>query len=122
MNLAYPYRIAPSGGTAATDDSTHIRDMIEQVLFTAPGERVMRPDFGCGAARLVFAPNSVELASATQMLIQASLQQWMNAFIVVQSVDVTASDATLAVTVQYTIRATGQSELQSFTRSLSSVS
>jgi len=120
MNLAYPYQSAASGGTAATDGATHIRDMIEQVLFTAPGERVMRPDFGSGTARLVFASNSVELASATQMLIQASLQHWLNALIVVQTVDVVAADATLTITVQYAIRATGQVEQQTFTRRMGS--
>ena len=73
----------------------HVRDLIEQVLFTAPGERVMLPDFGSGAARLVFAPNSVEFASATQMLVQASLQRWLGELIVVQGVTVAADDATL---------------------------
>lgn len=122
MNLAYPYQVASSGGTATADDPTHIRDLVEQVLFTAPGERVMRPDFGSGAARLLFAPNSVELASATQMLIQASLQQWLNALIVVQAVEVSANDATLTITVQYAIRTTGQAQQQTFTRSLGSIS
>ena len=46
---------------AATSDDDHIRDLIEQVLFTSPGERVMRPDFGAGLLALVFEPNSVEL-------------------------------------------------------------
>jgi phage baseplate assembly protein W len=72
MNLAYPYHYAPLGGTAESPDELHIRDLIEQVLFTVPGERVMRPDFGCGVAQLVFTPNSVELASATQMLSSAN--------------------------------------------------
>ena len=122
MNLAYPYQFAPNGRTAQATDPVHIRDLIEQVLFTAPGERVMHPDFGSGAARLTFAPNSVELAGATQMLIQAALQQWLNTLIVVQGVDVQAADASLTIAVQYLIRTTGQVVQQTFQRSLGGVS
>lgn len=118
MNLAYPYQFGADGRTAQSSDPVHIRDLIEQVLFTAPGERVMHPDFGSGAARLVFAPNSVELAGATQMLVQASLQQWLNTLIVVQDVGVQAADAVLTITVQYVIRSTGDVAQQSFTRAL----
>ncbi|HYJ93736.1 MAG TPA: GPW/gp25 family protein, partial [Vicinamibacterales bacterium] len=64
MTLDYPYRFDRSGWTATTGDEDHIRDLIEQVLFTAPGERVNRPTFGSGVLRLVFAPNSDTLASA----------------------------------------------------------
>ena len=122
MNLAYPYQLAPNGRTAQATDPVHIRDLIEQVLFTAPGERVMHPDFGSGAARLTFAPNSVELAGATQMLIQAALQQWLNTLIVVQGVDVQAADASLTIAVQYLIRTTGEVVQQTFQRSLGGMS
>ena len=118
MDLVYPYRISAQGRTATTDDVTHVRDLIEEVLFTAPGERVMRPDFGCGAARLVFAPNSVDLASATSMLIQASLQKWLNTLIVVQGVNVEADISILTITVAYALRATGQVQQQQYQRSL----
>jgi phage baseplate assembly protein W len=86
------------------------------VLFTVPGERVMRPDFGSGVAQLVFAPNSAELASATQMLIQGSLQQWLGELIVVQGVRVEAIDAVLSITVQYSVRLTDQIQVQTFTQ------
>jgi uncharacterized protein len=118
MNLAYPYQFAPLGGTAESADDPHIRDLIEQVLFTMPGERVMRPDFGCGVAQLVFAPNSVELASATQMLIQSSLQQWLGELITIVGVGVEANDATLNVTVRYSIRRTDQVQTQTFQRAI----
>jgi phage baseplate assembly protein W len=118
MNLAYPYRFDPLGHTAAAGDDAHIRDLIEQVLFTAPGERVMRPTFGSGVAQLVFAPNSVELASATQMLVQSALQQWLGDLITLLGVSVEANDATLAVTVQYSVRRTDQLQVQTFQRSL----
>jgi len=116
MNLAYPYQLSPLGRTAEAGDAQHIRDLIEQVLFTIPGERVMRPDFGCGVAQLVFAPNSAELASATQMLIQGSLQQWLGDLIMVQGVRVEAIDAALSITVQYSIRLTDQVQVQTFTQ------
>ena len=116
MNLGYPYRLDSRGRTAEAADEQHIRDLIEQVLFTAPGERVMLPDFGSGVAQLVFAPSSVELASATQMLVQSALQRWLGELIAVLGVAVVADDATLEVTVQYRIRETDQLQLQSFQR------
>src|SRR5919205_1882945 len=88
MNVDYPYRFDARGRTAETDTSNHIRDMIEQVLFTAPGERVNRPDFGCGLQRLVFAPNSDELAAASQFLVQGALQQWLGDLIELNDVEV----------------------------------
>ena len=73
--IGYPYRVDSSGRTATSGRNDHIRHMMEQVLFTAPGERVNRPDFGCGLRQLVFAPASDELATATQYLVQAALQE-----------------------------------------------
>src|SRR2546421_7395955 len=77
MQIDYPYHFDNRGHTADTSAQDHIRDMIEQILFTSPGERVNRPDFGCGIQRLVFAHNSDALAAATQVIVQGSLQQWM---------------------------------------------
>jgi uncharacterized protein len=122
MNLAYPYQLAPLGRTAEAADEPHIRDLIEQVLFTLPGERVMRPTFGCAVAQLVFAPNSTELASATQMLIQSALQQWLGELIAVQGVRVQADDATLSITVQYGLRRSDQLQVQTFQRALGGTS
>src|SRR5215510_8620224 len=99
-NLDYPYHFDGSGRTAETDGDAHIRDLIEQVLFTAPGERVNRPDFGSGLMQLVFAPNSDELAATTQFLAQGALQQWLGDLIEIESVQVQAVDATLTVTVR----------------------
>ena len=116
MNLDFPYRFDSRGRTADTSDEDHIRDLIEQVLFTAPGERVNRPDFGSGLQRLVFAPNSDELAAATQFLVQGSLQQWLGDLIEVNEVDVQNEDSTLRITVQYLIRRTQQQQTAQFTR------
>jgi phage baseplate assembly protein W len=118
MNLGYPYQFAPLGRTIESTDEPHIRDLIEQVLFTAPGERVMRPDFGSGVAQLIFAPNSIELASATQMLIQSSLQQWLGDLIAVQGVRVDVADAVLSITVQYSIRRSDQLQVQTFQQAI----
>lgn len=114
MNLAFPYNFDSTGHTAQTDLPGHIRDMIEQILLTSPGERVNRPTFGSGTAQLVFAPNSDVLATAQQQAIQAGLQQWLPDLIRVQSVTVTANDATLLITVVYTIIQTQQQQTQQF--------
>jgi len=103
MNVDYPFHFDGRGRTATTDYDEHIRDLIEQVLFTSPGERVNRPDFGCGLRQLVFAPNSDELAAATQFLVQGSLQQWLGDLIKVETVDVRAVESSLTVTVRYTV-------------------
>jgi phage baseplate assembly protein W len=116
MNFDFPYHFDNRGRTADTGDEDHIRDLIEQVLFTAPGERVNRPDFGSGLQRLVFAPNSDELAAATQFLVQASLQQWLGDLIEVNEVDVQNEDSTLRISVQYLIRRTQQQQTAQFTR------
>jgi uncharacterized protein len=116
MNLAYPYRFDSLGGTAASTDAVHVRDLIEQVLFTVPGERVMRPDFGSGIGQLVFAPNSTELASATQMLVHGALQQWLGNVIAVRAVAVETDDATLSVTVQYSLRGSNELQVQTYRR------
>src|SRR5262245_24804572 len=115
-NLDYPYHFDGHGRTATTDDEAHIRDLIEQTLFTAPGERVNRPDFGSGLMQLVFAPTSDELAAATQFLVQSALQQWLGELIEVEAVEVGSEDATLRVTVQYRIRRSGARQTAEFRR------
>lgn len=116
MPIAYPLRIDGRGRTAATDRDRHIRDMIEQVLFTMPGERVMRPTFGSGLLQLVFAPNSPELAATTQFLVEGALQEWLGDLIELEDLSVSAEDATLQVSVQYVVRRTGARQTDQFTR------
>ena len=86
--------------TTAVDD--HVRDMIFQVLFTSPGERVNRPDFGCGLLELVFEPNSDARAAATQLLVQGSLQRWLNEVVRIENVAIANVDSSLEVDVVYT--------------------
>jgi hypothetical protein len=116
MNIDFPFHFDNRGRTAATDDEDHIRDMIEQVLFTSPGERVNRPDFGSGLMQLVFAPNSEELATATQFLVQGALQQWLGDLILVERVEVESHDAELRVLIQYVIRRTQVRQVAEFKR------
>ena len=116
MNIDFPFGFDSRGRTATPDDADHIRDMIEQVLFTAPGERVNRPTFGTGLAQLLFAPTSPELATATQFLVQGALQQWLGDLIKFTGVQVESVDSTVTVTVQYVVLATQQRMSAEFTR------
>jgi phage baseplate assembly protein W len=99
--LDYPFAIDGSGRAARTLEDDHVRDMIEQVLFTAPGERVMLPEFGCGLLKLTFEPNAALLAAATELLVRGSLQRWLNYVIDVSSVRVSAEEEQLVVDVEY---------------------
>lgn len=116
MQIDYPFRLDSSGGTATTDEEEHIRDLVEQVLFTAPGERVNRPDFGAGLKQLIFAPNSDELAAATESLVQGTLQRWLGELIQVESVSVEREESSLQVTVAYVIRRNQQHRTAEYQR------
>lgn len=118
MNIDFPLHFDGRGRTASTDDDDHIRDMIEQLLFTNPGERVNRPDFGSGLLQLVFAPNSAELAAALQFTLQAALQRYLGDVIDLQAVEASAQDSTLSVSVTYAIRRTQASRTETFQRTL----
>ncbi|MDQ6660004.1 MAG: GPW/gp25 family protein [Chloroflexota bacterium] len=115
MQISYPLRFDNRGRTATVRTSEqHIHEMIEQLLFTSPGERVNRPDFGCGVRRLIFVPNSDAEAAAAQFLIQGALQQQMGDVIDVEAVDVSSSDSSLIIQIQYTIRLTQESKVTQF--------
>ena len=104
----FPFHIDGRGRTAETDEDDHLRDLIHQVLFTNPGERVNRPDFGCGIGQLVFMPNSEALAAATQFLVQGALTRWLDSVIAVHRVEVRAQDNALIVGVVFSKRSTGE--------------
>jgi phage baseplate assembly protein W len=116
MNIDFPYHFDNRGRTAETAGDDHIRDLIEQLLFTSPGERVNRPDFGSGLLQLVFAPNSPEIAAAIQFQVQAALQQWLGDLIQVEAVEAQSEDATLGVTVRYTVRRTQERQTATFSQ------
>jgi len=114
--IAFPFAVDGRGRTAEADPDAHVLQMIEQLLFTSPGERVNRPDFGSGLLQLVFAPNSEELAAALQFSMQAALQRWLGDVIDVRTLEVTADEATLQVDLRYLVRRTGEERSASVRR------
>jgi hypothetical protein len=115
MNIDFPFHFDGRGRTAETAYDEHVRDMIEQLLFTNPGERVNRPDFGSGLLQMVFAPNSPELAAALQFTIQASIQRWLGDVIELQALEVVNEDSALRILIQYVIRVNSRPQSAEFT-------
>ena len=116
MQIDYPFHFDGRRRTALADDDDHIRDLIEQVLFTSPGERVNRPTFGSGLLKLVFEPNSDTLAGVTQLNVQGAIQQWLGDLIQVEAVQVESVEARLNVTVRYVVRRSQRHETAQFSR------
>jgi phage baseplate assembly protein W len=108
IHIDHPFHVDGRGRTAGTTHADHVRDLVEQFLLTAPGERVNRPDFGGGLLRKVFEPNSPELAAALQFTVQAGLQQWLGDLVEVQSLEVATVDSELRITLEYRLRASGE--------------
>ena len=118
MNIDFPLHFDGRGRTATTDIDDHVRDMIEQLLFTSPGERVNRPDFGSGILQLVFAPNSPELAAALQFTMQAAVQRWLGDVIDLQALEVRSEDSKLLVEMSYIVRRTNEAQTATFVRAV----
>jgi hypothetical protein len=118
MDIDFPYRFDSRGRTALAGRDDHVRDLIEQVIFTNPGERVNRPEFGSGLLQLVFAPNSPELAATVQFTLQAALQLWLGDVIAVSRLDVNSADSALRVDITYIVRDSGLEQSATFTRNL----
>jgi uncharacterized protein len=116
MHVAYPFQIDTRGRSASAGGDDHVRELIEQLLFTAPGERVNRPTFGTGLRQLVFAPNNGALVEALQLSVQSSLQQWLGDVIEVDSLEVATEDSVLRVQVVYRHRRDGQQHVARFER------
>jgi len=112
--LAFPFAIDARGRSAVAGDDRHLRDLIMLVLFTVPGERVNRPEFGCGIGQLVFAPNSDALAATTEQLVHGALIRWLDPVLLVRAVQVTSQDATLTIAVTYSARDTGETRQDLF--------
>jgi phage baseplate assembly protein W len=106
-HVAFPRRTDRRGRTAGADHETYVRQLVEQVLFTAPGERLNRPTFGAAIGQLLFAPNDVGLGAAAQLTAQTALQTWLGDLLTLHDVTVEADDSTIVVTVAYTVLATG---------------
>ena len=118
MNIRFPFQTDYRGRTAVCDQNRHISDMIEQILFTSPGERVNRPTFGSGLMQLVFQPNSDQLAATIQFLVHGALQPWLGYLIEINDVEVQNIDSSLLVKVVYTIRLTQQIQVAEFEKNV----
>jgi uncharacterized protein len=118
MNIDFPFHLDSRGRTANTGGDDHIRDMIEQLLFTNPGERVNRPDFGSGLQQLIFSPNSPELAAAVKFTLQAALQRWLGDLIELQALEIASEDSTLSILIQYVVRRSDQQQIVQFTQTV----
>jgi phage baseplate assembly protein W len=109
--LKYPYSVSGSGVPNTTTADDHLRDLILQVLFTNPGERVNLPDFGVGVQRLLFEPSDLTLRSSAQFLITTNLQRWLGDRINVENVNVTSAEddeSIVTIEIVYTVLATRQ--------------
>lgn len=114
--IAFPYRIDGTGRSADPGYLRHVRDLIEQVLFTTPGERVNRPGFGTGLHQMMFEPNSSEVAAAVEFLVQGALQDWLSGMVQVEAVRVESMGSTLSVTVVYRLLNSDERDVAEFTR------
>jgi phage baseplate assembly protein W len=115
MYLNFPYQFDGRGRTAeAASLNDYVQQLVETVLFTSPGNRVNLPDFGSGLLQLPFAPNSVEMAAATQFAVQGALQKWLSGYVRVLSVEAAVADAVLTVTVTYAPLNTDVTQVQTF--------
>ncbi|MBO0654498.1 GPW/gp25 family protein [Streptomyces triculaminicus] len=117
-HIGAPLRIDTSGRTAAVAGEDYIRSLVREVLFTQPGERVNRPDFGSGLLQLVLAPADETLAATTQLTVHSALQRWLGDLIEVGAVEVRAEQETLRVLVAYTVRGSDRRVVEEFGWSL----
>jgi phage baseplate assembly protein W len=109
-SLRYPIAVDPARGRLGQeqDYDAHVEQLVRQVLLTAPGERINRPDFGCGVKRLVFAPGGEVAATLAQAIIYQALTKWLGNVIGVFEVTVRAEDSALIIRVGYAVKAIGQ--------------
>lgn len=105
-SIRYPFTIDANLGRVQqeTDYAAHVEQLIKQVLLTSPGERINRPDFGCGLKRMLFAPNSQVAASLAQVTVVEALNRWLSSAIAVNDVKVKAIEERLEVYIAYTLK------------------
>lgn len=109
-SIRHPFAVDPGRGRIAEEENyaEHIEQMMLQVLFTAPGERINRPDFGCGVKRLLFAPNNVVSAALAQVTIFQALTRWLGSAIDVNDVKAVAIEEKMEIKIVYTLKARGE--------------
>src|SRR5215510_13544425 len=111
--LDYPYSVSGTGVPEQTGPDDHLRDLVLQVLFTIPGERVNLPEFGAGVQQLVFAPSNDMLRASAQFLISSNLQRWLGDRIDVNQVSVSSQpgeEEVVLIEITYTVKATQQQQ------------
>jgi phage baseplate assembly protein W len=102
VEVGFPFKINSYGRIAEPDYELHVQQMIELVLFTAPGERVNRPEFGCGLLQVLYGPDTQNMASAVDFLVKTALQRWMSDVIHATKVEVQAGEnGALKVSLTY---------------------
>ena len=108
--LRYPFAVDAGAGRLAEepDYDAYVRQLIRQVLLTAQGERINRPDFGAGVRRMVFAPNSQGTASLAETFVYQALTTWLSSVIKVEKVKATAVEERLDILVEYIVVANGE--------------
>jgi phage baseplate assembly protein W len=116
MEIAFPFHISKEGLIANVSFEEHIRQMIRQLIFTAPAERVNRPDFGCALDRLVFAAAGSEVITAARSMLQSQLHRWLGDVIQVETVDIQIEESTLLVTIRYILLRSGTRRVEVFKR------
>lgn len=117
MEIDFPFHVdKQTANVACASYARHVRQMVEQLLFTTPGERVNRPQFGCGVLDLVFAPDDGETATVNSALIQASIERWLGTRIKLITLDLQAEDAGLTITIEYILLYTGHRAREVFRR------
>lgn len=114
MHLAMPFNINRQGRVATVDEETHIREMIEQVLFTVEGERVNRPNFGAGVLQLIFSSLDPAMLTARRVAVQSSIQRWLGHAVHVTNVAFDIEGDQLRITVEYQILKTGQVKREAY--------
>jgi phage baseplate assembly protein W len=106
VSLAFPFHLDQVGHTARpVSTDAHIHDLLEQVLLTRPGERVNRPQLGCGLGDLVFGPSSPEVAAAVKVTMSTAITEVLGDLIRVRDLRVTATDNELRVDLAYEVLA-----------------
>lgn len=108
VRIDFPFHVGAGGTTATTGPADHVRDLVEQLLFTSPGERVNRPDFGCGLLDLLFEPDGAQLAATLQVVVPAALLRWLGDVVSLVSIEAAADDGTLRIALSYVVIATNE--------------
>jgi len=116
MFVRFPFQVDAGRDVALSADEAHLRELLEELLFVSPGERVNRPTFGCPLIERVFSPETPENAAATRAMVQTSLQQCLGNLIQVVGVTVQLQGDQMALTVSYRDRRTDRTAAASFTR------